>query len=98
MVNFCKFLIIFFNHSGMVLALSKGPEHPKKIVKKRENIFFKRESTWMVVDTNPREAIHGFAPNLHPCTHIRSMINWIIMTNITFPFNSSPQYSCALVK
>ena len=28
-LNFFK---LFFNHSGMVLALSKGPEHPKKIV------------------------------------------------------------------
>ena len=25
---------LFFNHSGMVLALSKGPEHPKKLIKK----------------------------------------------------------------
>ena len=29
---FSFFFKLFFNHSGVVLTLSKGPEHPKQLV------------------------------------------------------------------
>ena len=58
----------------MVLELSKVQDTLKKIVKK--DLFFftifllLRESTWILVDTNPRESrresIRGFASNFYP--------------------------------
>ena len=41
------FLKLFLNHSGMVLALSKGPEAPKKLVKKCVHVFYDFKASFL---------------------------------------------------